>query len=122
MKTMKRKNEYIPWEFLKKSLAKYEDEEQVFKVFVIVVYGMVIFPKVSNHVEAAIVDLVEQLDNQANLVLAIVAETIHSLNFCWKKGEGQFIGCVQLLYVWIRSHFRARTRNRSSITWIHSYP
>ena len=51
------------------------------------------------------VDLVEQVNNQANLVLAIIAKTICSLNFCRKKGEGQFIGCVQLLYIWIRSHF-----------------
>ena len=37
-----------------------------FKVFAIVVYGMVIFPKVLNHIKDVVVDLVEQLDNQAN--------------------------------------------------------
>ena len=66
---------------------------------------MVIFLKVLNHVEAAIVDLVEQMDNQANPVSTIVVETIRSLNFCRKKGDEHFIGCVQLLYVWIQSHF-----------------
>ena len=40
-------------EILKKFFAKCENEEQVFKVFVIVVYEMVIFPKVPNHIEAA---------------------------------------------------------------------
>ena len=105
MKTMKGKNECLPWEFLKKFLAKCEDEEWVFKVFFIVVYGMFIFPKVSNHIEDVVVDLVEKIDNQGNLNSAIIAETIRSLNFYHKKGEGQFIGCVQLLYVWIRSHF-----------------
>ena len=51
------------------------------------------------------IDLDEQVEHQANHVPAIMAETIRSLNFCRRKGGGQFIGCVQLLYVWIRSHF-----------------
>ena len=89
----------------KKFLNKCEDEEWIFKLFAIMVYGMVIFPKVLNHVEAVIVDLVEQVDNQANPIPTIVVKTISSLNFYWKKGEGEFIGCVQLLYIWIRSHF-----------------
>ena len=90
---------------MKNFLAKCEDQERVFKVFAIAVYEMVIFPKVLNHIESVVVSLVEQVDNQANLVLAIFAETIRSLNFCRKKGERQFIGCVQLLYIWIKSHF-----------------
>ena len=105
MKTMKGKNECLLWEFLKKFVAKCEDVERVFKVFTIMVHGMVIFPKVSNHVEATVVDLVEQVDHQANHVLAIVAKTIRSLNFFRIKGEGHFFGCVQLLYLWIKSHF-----------------
>ena len=94
MKTMKGKSECLLWEFLKKFFAKCEDKERVFKVFAIVVYGMVIFPKVLNHVEAIIVDLMEKMDNQANHVLAIVAKTIRSLNFYRKKGEGQLIECI----------------------------
>ena len=66
---------------------------------------MVIFLKVSNHIKVDLVDLVEQIDNQANPVPAIVAKTIRLLNFCCRKGEGQFVGCIQLLYVWTRSHF-----------------
>ena len=56
VKTMKGKSKCIPWEFLKKFLAKCEDEEWIFTVFSIVLYGMVIFPKVSNHIEAVVVD------------------------------------------------------------------
>ena len=44
-------------------------------------YEMVIFPKMSNHIEAAVVDLVEQVDSQANPISAIIMETIRSLNF-----------------------------------------
>ena len=84
---------------LKKFLTKCEYQERIFKVFAIVMYEMVIFPKVSNHIEVVVVDLVEQVDNQVNPISAIIAKTICSLNFCCRKGEGQFIGCVQLLYV-----------------------
>ena len=77
-----------PVGILKKFLAKCEDQEWVFKVCAILVYGMVILPKVPNHIEAAVMDLVEQVDNQANHVPIIVAETIRSLNFCRRKVKG----------------------------------
>ena len=48
-----------PRDFVKKFLAKSEDEERVFNVFAMAVYGMVIFSKVPNHIEAIVVDLVE---------------------------------------------------------------
>ena len=99
VQSMKGKSECLLWKFLKKFFAKCEDEEQVFKVFFIVVYEMVIFPKVSNHIETVVADLVEQVEHQANPASIIVAETIHSLNFYRMKGGGKFIGCVQLLYV-----------------------
>ena len=85
VKSMKGKNECLPWEYLKKFFAKCEDEERVFKVFVIVVYEMVIFSKIPNHIEAVVLDLVEQVEHQANPILAIMAETIRSLNFFQKK-------------------------------------
>ena len=56
-------------------------------MFAIVVYGMVIFPEVLNHVEAAIMDLVEQVENQVNLVQAIVVETVTSRSGGWPRGN-----------------------------------
>ena len=46
MKKEKGKTECLPWEFVKKYLAKREDEERVSNVFAMAVYGMVIFLKV----------------------------------------------------------------------------
>ena len=71
----------------------------------LVVYGILIFPQLPRYIDAAVVDLIEQIDNQANSVPTIIVETIRSLNYCRRKGEGNFIGCAQLLYIWIRSHF-----------------
>ena len=105
VKSQKEKNEFLPWDFMKKFFAKYKDEEWVFNVFAMAVYEMVIFLKVPNHIKAAVVNLVKQVNNQADHVPTIIAETIRSLNFYHKKGEGQFIRSVQLLYIWIRCHF-----------------
>ena len=49
-------------------------------VFALAIYGLVIFPKVPGHVEVAVIDVIEQIENQANLVPAIVAETLRILN------------------------------------------
>ena len=68
-------------------------------------YGILIFPQSPGYVDAAVVDLIEQINNQANPILAIVVKIIRSLNFCRRKGEEDFIGYAQLLYMWIRSHF-----------------
>ena len=76
-----------PWNFVKKFLAKCDEEERVFNVFAMAVYRMVIFSKVPNHIEAVVVDLVEQINNQADPVTTIIVKTIRSLNFCHKKGE-----------------------------------
>ena len=68
-------------------------------------YGLVIFSKVSGHVEVAVIDVIEQIENQANPMPAIVAETLRTLNFCIRNGNGDLTCYIQMLYVWIRSHF-----------------
>ena len=74
-------------------------------VFALAIYGLVIFPKVPGHVEVVVVDVIEQIENQANLVPAIVAKTLHTLNFYRRNGNGDLTCCIQMLYVWIWSHF-----------------
>ena len=81
------------------------EDDRVIDIFGLVVYGIFIFPQSPRYVDAVVVDLIEQINNQANPIPTIVAETIRSLNFCRRKGEGDFNGCAQLLYMWIRRHF-----------------
>ncbi|MFQ6660662.1 hypothetical protein Gotur_029085, partial [Gossypium turneri] len=69
------------------------------------VYGLIVFPKVLGNIEVAVVDFFQKLRQGINPVPTILAETFRSLNNCRKKGEGHFIGCAQLLNVWIFSHF-----------------
>ena len=74
-------------------------------IFVLAIYGLVIFPNPIRYVEAAVINLFDQIEKQSNPIPSIIAEAIRSLNYCRKKAGERFIECAQLLYVWLRSHF-----------------
>ncbi|MBA0756350.1 hypothetical protein Gogos_020645 [Gossypium gossypioides] len=74
-------------------------------VFVLSIYGLVVFPKALGHIDESVKDLFDRLDKRVTPVPAMLAETFRSLNVCQKAGEGRFIGCVQLLLVWFHSQF-----------------
>ena len=63
------------------------DDDRVINIFTLVVYSTLVFPQSPGYVNATVVNLIEQIDNQANPIPAIVAETIRSLNFCKKKRQ-----------------------------------
>ena len=102
---LKGKNECVQCDFLERYIIENNNDDQVKDIFALVVYGTLIFPQSPGYIDATVVDLIEQIDNQANPVPAIIVKIIWSLNYCRRKGEGNFIGCAQLLYIWIRSHF-----------------
>ena len=97
----KRKNKCVQRDFLKRYIIENNGDGRVIDIFALVVYGTLIFSQSPEYVDATVVDLIEQIDNQANHVPTIVVETIRSLNFCGRKGERDFIDCAQLLYMWI---------------------
>ncbi|MBA0610683.1 hypothetical protein Godav_011496, partial [Gossypium davidsonii] len=74
-------------------------------VFILSIYGLVVFPKALGHVDEVVLNLFDRLDKRVTLVPAILAETFRSLNACQRVGEGRFIGCAQLLLAWFQSHF-----------------
>ena len=102
---LKEKNECFQYDFLEGYIIENNNDDRVIDIFALMVYGTLIFPQSPGYIDAAVVDLIEQIDNQVNLVPAIITETIRSLNYYRTKSEGNFIGCAQLLYIWIRSHF-----------------
>ncbi|MFQ6645277.1 hypothetical protein Gotur_020383 [Gossypium turneri] len=81
------------------------DTKKKVDVFVLSIYGLIIFPKVLGHIDEAVSDLFDRLDGRVTPVLVILAETFRSLNACRRTGERRFIGCVQLLLAWFYSHF-----------------
>ena len=73
---------------------KNDGENRVVDVFALTIYGLVIFLKVQGHVEVAVIDVIEQIESQANSVPAIVAETLRILNFCRRNGNGDLTCCI----------------------------
>ena len=51
------------------------------------VYGTLIFSQSLGYIDAAVVNLIEQIDNQVNLVPTIIIETVRSLNHLEGKGK-----------------------------------
>ena len=45
-----------------------------------------------------------QIQNRCNPSPAILAETFRSLNFCRQNTESRFVGCLPMLYIWLKSH------------------
>ena len=102
---VKGKNECVQCDFLERYIIENNNDDRVKDIFALVVYGTLIFPQSPGYIDATVVDLIEQIDNQVNLVPAIMVETIRSLNYYRRKGEGNFISCAPLLHIWIRNHF-----------------
>ena len=98
---LKKKNECVQYDFLNRYVIENNNDDRVIDIFALVVYETLIFPQSSGYIDAVVVDLIEKIDNQVNPVLAIIAGTIRSLNYYKRKDEGNFIGCTQLLYIWI---------------------
>ncbi|XP_039047298.1 uncharacterized protein LOC120187716 [Hibiscus syriacus] len=93
------------WSCLKELIVKHSDIEKSMEMFALGIYGLVIFLKVICHVESVVVDLFERLERKVNHVPEILAKTFRSLKTCKRPESSRFAGCVQLLTVWMRSHF-----------------
>ena len=102
---LKGKNECVQCDFLEVYIIQNNNHNRVIDIFTLVVYDILIFSQSPGYVDATIVDLIEQVDNQVNPIPAIIVETFRSLNYCRRNHEGSFVGCAQLLYIWIWSHF-----------------
>ena len=84
--------------------------------FALAVYGLIIFPRGQRYIETTVVKVFQQIQHGSNPSLAILAETFHSLNYCRRNKDDYFLGCVPLLYIWIRSHVKCE-----GITFTKSY-
>ncbi|MBA0804992.1 hypothetical protein Gohar_004540 [Gossypium harknessii] len=76
------------------------------KLFAFTVYGLIVFPKALGYVSVELADFLFQIEKMVNSASAVLAKTIISVNFIRRKGDECFLGCTQLLFVWMKSHFR----------------
>ena len=91
----------LEWVVLRDFINSHINEDRGLTTLALSIYGLIIFPQVIGHVEVTVIDFFEQVQNHANPSLAIVAETIRSLNICHRKLGERFMGCLPMLYVWL---------------------
>ncbi|MBA0754783.1 hypothetical protein Gogos_021472 [Gossypium gossypioides] len=70
------------WKNLKDLILAHLDTRKKVDVFVLSIYGLVVFPKALGHVDEAVTDLFDRLDKGITPVPKILAETFRSLNEC----------------------------------------
>ena len=63
----KGKNECVQYDFLESFIIENNNDDRIIDIFTLVVYGTLIFPQSLGYIDAAVVDLIEQIDNQVNL-------------------------------------------------------
>ncbi|MBA0754912.1 hypothetical protein Gogos_000036, partial [Gossypium gossypioides] len=101
----KRDSKCIPWRSLRDLILVHPDTKKKVDIFALSIYGLMIFPRALGYVDEAVTDLFDRLDKRVTPVPVILAETFRSLSACRSTDEGRFIGCAQLLLVWLHSHF-----------------
>ena len=66
----------IPWDLFQHYILEYLEEDRALDIFTLAIYGLVIFLKAIGYVEAAVIDLFDQIGKQANSVPSIIVEII----------------------------------------------
>ncbi|KAJ1376156.1 hypothetical protein SESBI_50250 [Sesbania bispinosa] len=91
------------WDFFKRTLA-------------LLMYGLVLFPFTLGVVDQAAMDVFFFYQTQGtNPIMAILADTLMSMEICHKNDKGLLRCCNHLLYVWFVTHLYASGRlGRSS--------
>ena len=91
----------LEWVFLRDFINSHINEDRGLATLALSIYGLILFPRVIEHVEVTVIDFFEQVQNHANPSLTILAETIRLLNICRRKLDERFMGCLPMLYVWL---------------------
>ena len=118
----KRGNLGIERDFVRRFITEHLNDDQGLDAFALAVYGLIIFPWVTGYIEVAVVDFFEQIQNHCNPYPAILVETFRSLNFCRRNTESHFVGCLPMLYIWLRSHLPCKKSAFLKPYLLNSFP
>ncbi|MBA0755326.1 hypothetical protein Gogos_022418 [Gossypium gossypioides] len=75
-------------------------------MFAFFVYGLIVLLKALGYVSVELAGFTFQIEKRVNPTPRILAEIIISLNFIRRKRDERFLICAQLLFVWMKCHFR----------------
>ena len=72
--------------------------------FKIAFSGIFLFPTSAGRIDLGVIPLV--FSEGRSIIPAILCETVRSLSYCKRRGEGVPMFCVQLLQLWFCSHLK----------------
>ncbi|TYI46438.1 hypothetical protein E1A91_D13G107300v1 [Gossypium mustelinum] len=95
----------ISWSDIRDAIGKASGDRHL-ALFAFAVYRLIVFPKALGYVSVELANFLFQIEKGVNPAPTVLVETIISLYFIRRKGDKCFLGCAQLLFVWMKSHFR----------------
>ena len=79
-----------------------EDWKTFMDVLALVLYGVILFPYVGDHIDYVAVDIFIAVRTRSeNPVTAILADTYLALDLCYKRKVRKMLCSVHILYVWL---------------------
>ncbi|KAI5402742.1 hypothetical protein KIW84_050372 [Lathyrus oleraceus] len=109
----------LPSEFLIAQATMYGkamSEDAFEAIFVLLIYGLVLFPNIDKFVDVNAIRIFSTL----NPVLTLLGDTYFSLHMRNAKGGGAIVCCLPLLYKWFISHLPqtvAFKENKECLRW-----
>ncbi|KAI5389624.1 hypothetical protein KIW84_075060 [Lathyrus oleraceus] len=109
----------LPSEFLIAQATMYGkamSEDAFEAIFVLLIYGLVLFPNIDKFVDVNAIRIFSTL----NLVPTLLGDTYFSLHMRNAKGGGAIVCCLPLLYKWFISHLPqtiAFKENKECLRW-----
>ena len=95
-------------QYLEKKVHKLADDgdwELFMNVLALLIYGLVLLPSVDNFVSVAAIDaLVAYIQRKESPVVAVLADTLGTLDLSYEKRGTRIICCLPSLYVWLVCH------------------
>ncbi|MFQ6634303.1 hypothetical protein Gotur_011361 [Gossypium turneri] len=95
----------ISWSDIRDAMGKASGDRHL-ALFAFAIYRLIVFPKALGYVSVELADFLFKIEKRVNPAPVILVETIISLSFIRRKGDRHFLGCVQLLFIWMKSQFR----------------
>ncbi|RDX63706.1 hypothetical protein CR513_57828, partial [Mucuna pruriens] len=75
-------------------------------VYRLLVYGIVLFSQIEDHIDLAVVDaFLAKRDRGENPIIAVLANTYYTLDYCHERIGRGLRCCASLLYLWMIAHF-----------------
>jgi len=112
----------LKWRMLEIELEKKSGLEKE-RLITLGIFGIVLFSSHTGVVSLeAAAAYVEYENTQINPVVAVLAETILTLNHCRRTEKGAMRCCTQLLYIWMASHIKIKKPVFNNFWWFTQRP